>query len=331
LSASAEERFRRLSERAIQELERTVEALSRTVSNDEEVLSRLQVSLSDASLVDDIRASDEAAAAAYDETRQALALHVSQFTDPEDSGATLPALDIDTAVASLAAKADELRRSAQLLSRVIDLAQAEALRIEVRELRARQWIANNQPTLLSDIERLRVQSAARTALALCDTQPITNMSGRLTRRYVTEGLRAAFARELGYLGTGRIRVRIASRGQYGAVFHHLELDGAAVADASVPEVVSEGEFRAIALSTFLAERHQSASQSGIVVDDPVTSLDHQYRGRVASRLVQEAGARQVIVFTHDLVFLHEITAAAETTGVAVQHWRLQPTATNVAN
>ena len=38
-------------------------------------------------------------------------------------------------------------------------------------------------------------------------------------------------------------------------------------------------------------------------DDPVSSLDYKWREAVALRLVKEAKTRQVIVFTHDIVFL----------------------------
>ena len=43
-------------------------------------------------------------------------------------------------------------------------------------------------------------------------------------------------------------------------------------------------------------------RSAIVFDDPVLSLDHRWRKRVAKRLVEETKNRQVIVLTHDLVF-----------------------------
>lgn len=44
----------------------------------------------------------------------------------------------------------------------------------------------------------------------------------------------------------------------------------------------------------------------IILDDPVSSLDHLRRAHIADRLAAECECRQVIVFTHDLVFLHEL-------------------------
>jgi len=47
----------------------------------------------------------------------------------------------------------------------------------------------------------------------------------------------------------------------------------------------------------------------------VSSLDHWYRERIAERLVKEAKVRQVIVFTHDEVFLNDLICFSESTNV----------------
>ncbi|MFT2093859.1 AAA family ATPase [Acidiphilium multivorum] len=82
-------------------------------------------------------------------------------------------------------------------------------------------------------------------------------------------------------------------------------------NAKVGEIFSEGEHRCVALAAFLAELVTAQRYSGIVFDDPMSSLDHIHRGAVASRLVEEAEHRQVVVFTHDLVFLYELRREAE--------------------
>lgn len=60
----------------------------------------------------------------------------------------------------------------------------------------------------------------------------------------------------------------------------------------------------MALAAFFADLSTAHNASGVIFDDPVSSLDHNYRENVAGRLVKEAAAgRQVIVFTHDIPFL----------------------------
>jgi AAA domain len=76
-------------------------------------------------------------------------------------------------------------------------------------------------------------------------------------------------------------------------------------------VLSEGEQRALALACFFAELSGVPGNAGILFDDPVSSLDRGRMRKVAARIVQEAEqGRQVIVFTHDLVFYEEILSCA---------------------
>jgi energy-coupling factor transporter ATP-binding protein EcfA2 len=76
-------------------------------------------------------------------------------------------------------------------------------------------------------------------------------------------------------------------------------------------VVSEGEQRCLSIAAFFAELSTADDPSGIVFDDPVSSLDYKWREGVARWLVQESKTRQVIVFTHDVVFLLLIKQYAE--------------------
>lgn len=83
------------------------------------------------------------------------------------------------------------------------------------------------------------------------------------------------------------------------------------------EILSEGEQRAVAIGSFLAEVGLNGGKDGIVFDDPVSSLDHRRRERVAKRLAVEAAQRQVVVFTHDIYFLCLLAEEAKLAGVPV--------------
>ena len=82
---------------------------------------------------------------------------------------------------------------------------------------------------------------------------------------------------------------------------------------------SEGESRTLSLAAFLTELTTASSPSAIIFDDPVSSLDHIWRERISRRLVSEAGKRQVVVFTHDLLFLRLLLAEADRQGIACQN------------
>jgi wobble nucleotide-excising tRNase len=118
-------------------------------------------------------------------------------------------------------------------------------------------------------------------------------------------------REFNALGVGSLRVSLQSRSAKGKPLHKLKLE---LSQAKSPrDILSEGEQRAIAMGSFLAEVSIGGGTGGIVVDDPVSSLDHKRRERVAARLVQEAEKRQVIIFTHDLYFLAVLMEEASRT------------------
>lgn len=72
---------------------------------------------------------------------------------------------------------------------------------------------------------------------------------------------------------------------------------------SIDSILSEGEKKIIALSNFFADCTIDNRKNTIVFDDPVTSLDMDYRELIATKIVELSRDRQIIVLTHDLSFL----------------------------
>jgi len=71
-------------------------------------------------------------------------------------------------------------------------------------------------------------------------------------------------------------------------------------------ILSEGEQKVIAIADFLSEMHMSEVNKGIIFDDPVNSLDNDRKKQIAERLIEEALKKQVVIFTHDLVFFYHL-------------------------
>ncbi len=108
-----------------------------------------------------------------------------------------------------------------------------------------------------------------------------------------------------------------ARGSAGKTLRGLKAKGGHKPD----DIFSEGEQRALSLADFLTEVNLNPTSAAVVLDDPVTSLDHQRKRAIAKRLAEEASVRQVIVFTHDLVFLTLLSDTAEAAGCEVtSHW-----------
>jgi len=173
---------------------------------------------------------------------------------------------------------------------------------ERERLKDRITVADHVDAMKVEITRLKTLAKYQAALDDCKTQPITRKRRVAADIVLTGRLQAAFLKNLLSLGFGGSPVEYSlGAGEHGD--HPVEMKLTPRPEVGLAEVLSEGERTCVALAGLLAELETTGSRSALVLDDPVTSLDHQYRKRVAERLLREATTRQVVVLTHDIVFL----------------------------
>lgn len=228
----------------------------------------------------------------------------------EDGDVAEDCPDLNPVATEVDAIATQLSDRVAALETSIDPERQEKLSEEEQALRARKVLGEHEEIVLAEIERKRKQAAYELCLRETRTNAITHKSTLLTRKAVTEELRKGFRRELSSLGFRHIEVELEEAGgAEGVLYHKLVL--ARAPGVELPRVVSEGEQRCLAIASFLAELSTADNRSAIVFDDPVSSLDYKWREGVARRLVEEAKTRQVIVFTHDVVFLLRLKELAE--------------------
>lgn len=173
---------------------------------------------------------------------------------------------------------------------------------ETQELRARALLGKHEETILDEIERKKRFAAYGQCIDETKPGAITQKSSAVTKAIVSESLKKSFRQELQNLEFKHVEVELKEQGGAEGVFYH-KLILTRNPGIEVPKVVSEGEQRCISIAAFFAELSTADDPSAIVFDDPVSSLDFQWRHAVARRLVAESRVRQVIVFTHDVVFL----------------------------
>jgi energy-coupling factor transporter ATP-binding protein EcfA2 len=232
------------------------------------------------------------------------------------------------ALVSVTARAEELlaqidERIKTLCTSATDQAR-KSIAAEAQELRARKLLAAHEQTVLDDIERRKKYAAYGLCLDDTKTQAITAKSTAVTKTVVSQTLKKSFHKELVNLSFRNVEVELKELGGADGVFYH-KLVLTRAPGVELPKVVSEGEQRCLSIAAFFAELSTADDPSGIVFDDPVSSLDFQWRNGVARRLVEESKTRQVIVFTHDVVFLLSLRQYAEELGVEPldQHVRIQ--------
>jgi energy-coupling factor transporter ATP-binding protein EcfA2 len=238
---------------------------------------------------------------------------VLALTEDKDLAADCPALasvarDADALAEQIEARAKTLRASATDETR-------KRMTAEAQELRARKLLAQHEPLVLNEIERKKRTAAYGLCINDTTTNAITQKSTAVTKTAVSQKLKQSFRDELTNLAFRHVEVELKEAGGAdGVLYHKLILTRAP--GVELPRVVSEGEQRCLSIAAFFAELSTADDPSGIVFDDPVSSLDYKWREGVARRLVQEAKTRQVIVFTHDVVFLLMLKQFAEEEGVA---------------
>ncbi|MFH1830324.1 MAG: AAA family ATPase [Pseudomonadota bacterium] len=306
LNATALKRLKRFDDFLKDDTAKTATEKSRLLKDIEEALSQTNVSfnfteamceelkLSDPTLSDVIKGFEAQVQNRKKWLLDALATN-SWAEAPQLGEDPQPRLKIISAM---------LIKQAEELEKVSNEDQKRSLESERLELKAR----SNLSSRLQAVEELVGRMNHKDKLAQCKnglkTRAISDKTKEFSQQAVTKALRDALDREFEKLGIGQVKTILKERTDRGIIKHKLLLD--IPIKKEIQEILSEGEQRAIAIGSFLAELQLSNHVGAIVFDDPVSSLDHVRRKRVAQRFVEEARKRQVIVFTHNVAFLRDL-------------------------
>ena len=210
----------------------------------------------------------------------------------------------DGEVAALEARAIENEQAAASGS-----AQRSVDRLRFSELKDRNKLSQDLPTVLARLGDLEMVSKLSKCRELVNTGQVSQKITSLRRELFTAELEKRIQSEIETLDLTHLPFRVADRSEAGrSMFSVFLRTPVGVAN---DKVLSEGEQCALALACFFGELAGDDVKNGIVIDDPVSSLDHVRIRRIASRVVDEASkGKQVIVFTHNLLFFNEVAEAS---------------------
>jgi hypothetical protein len=252
----------------------------------------------------------------YISTATDVSERLGNLTNTSDEPIVATTFDSQLPLAIRALSGDLRTRADKLQTSATSLSAAE--QTELTELESRAVLHENLETVLAEIDRKRRLAAYAQCVEETNTLQTTKKSTELTKTLITDQLRQTFQAELTKIDFSHLSVEVqAAGGSKGALFHKLVFSNAP--GVNVSDVLSEGESRALSLTAFLTELSTAPTRSGIIFDDPVSSLDHHWREKMGRRLVAEAKDRQVIVFTHDLLFLRILLTECARQGVPYNH------------
>lgn len=231
------------------------------------------------------------------QVRRNAAMQASGAAITWESIAALPA----NPSGMLVDKATALSAEAKALEDTMNVKARAEMVNQQAELDARVKLAEIKTTAEEALEKLVHNAKLKACIDGISVTGISRKSTDLSEKMATQDVVDALNAELRALNVHELQVAMKPESPKGKTQYklRLQLPGGGTPSA----ILSEGEQRAIAIASFLAEVNLGKGLGGIVFDDPVSSLDHRRRWHVASRLVEEAKRRQVIVFTHDIYFL----------------------------
>ena len=308
LDEAARERFSRFAEFMNGEAQ-TALSTARTLRNsDVDALNALPLdSIISQDLVDlvstyDKNVSKSLLPAIAEATRIRESLVATADDTPNEHDEVSLNASLSDSVASLRAAAKSEVTSAEGLE-ATDTSAIAAAQLEARrqDLTVRRAIAQELKAITLQHDRSIRSDRISASKNSCNTTAASRKNSDLSSNYVDKVCKQ-FELEAKVLGLERVPVALVFDGSArGVSYIKVSLKGAP--QVSVASVLSEGEQRVTAIAGFFADLTESGDSSTLVFDDPVSSLDHEYRVKVAQRLLEEAEGRQVLVFTHDFSFV----------------------------
>lgn len=270
------------------------------------------------SLIEEVTEIDPALATACTSMQEGLAarqqssLQAAAGKLPWEEVSKLPS-DPQT---SLIAIVTSLHDQAKALEASADEKAKAVMTAEKLELDARRRLGEVKGAVLEAMTKHEICRKLQACIDGMDPRAISRKSTDLSRTLASQELAEALNEELKWLTVHdefKVVMKPESPGGKTQFKLALQLPGGGTPAA----ILSEGEQRAIAVASFLAEIKLGKGRGGIVFDDPVCSLDHRHRWKIAERLAVESHSRQVIVFTHDIYFLCMLEQEAEKTGATL--------------
>lgn len=205
--------------------------------------------------------------------------------------------NLTTSITSLIPRIDsEIEQNNQLSQN------RNALVSELNELTVKEFLFNNKTTILQYFDEYQYKAWINRCQSQLTTNAISRKIGELMENQAVSLQHQEFISHLNFFNRDLASKVLISktRTSQGNTFQKCGLNG--ITD-SINSILSEGEQKIIALSNFLAECTIDNRLNTIIFDDPVTSLDMDYRDLIATKIVQLSQNRQIVVFTHDLSFL----------------------------
>lgn len=218
-------------------------------------------------------------------------------------------LEINVVISMLTTRLEEVSALRTAKSTVLQELETRELQIKkcIVELKDRLTLRKHENTIKTVINNIKLHSLLSKLSTTFNTNALSRKTTAARSSLIESNFREIFDKELNRFKRSNFEIDVSFETDKGAsIISQLIRD-----KYSLSDVLSEGEQKAIALAEFLTELRLEDCKAPVIFDDPVTSLDHNIIDQVARRLTDLSKERQVVLFTHSILFFNSIKQKSE--------------------
>ena len=198
---------------------------------------------------------------------------------------------------------EEINRLSVEINKNNQLAQSRGLlEKEFLELEVLEYLSTQLPTIIKYNQEFKFKEGINQCKSKINTTLISKKVGELMESNAIQLQQVEFLKHLNYLNKEiASKISITKTKTTDGVTHQK----CSFNNINEPlnKILSEGEQKIVAIANFLSECTIGNATNTLIFDDPVTSLDQDFREAIANIIVKLSADRQIIVLTHDLFFL----------------------------
>jgi energy-coupling factor transporter ATP-binding protein EcfA2 len=181
------------------------------------------------------------------------------------------------------------------------------LKNKINELKDRKFLSTKVIEIKGIISNLKIVKALKSKSNSFSTNAISRKTTDAREQLVEQNFNDLFQAELKLFKKSDLKIELNFGTDKGKskIWHRLN------SSYTLADILSEGEQKAISLAEFLTELQLDNIKAPVIFDDPVNSLDHRIIDEVGKRFIELSKQRQVIIFTHSILFLHSLIQQSE--------------------
>lgn len=250
------------------------------------------------------------AIATYEQAQAAVA-----SGELSDVSGHVQAIQVPALLSALRSLEDELRAAAGAILTGVETNQIVIAKQELERLDDMAIMADSSKQIVAEVNRWKERMRLDKCKSQTNTASVSKFISDLTGDILKDRV-ITFAAEANALGLTRTTLRDVGSSTKGERKTFIDLTGKQL-EIEPWRILSEGEQRAAGLARYFADAEHAEDRSALVLDDPVSSLDHRAREAVAKRIITFAQDRQVIVFTHDMALIIALREIADQQSVKI--------------